>query len=57
MTLDEYVKSLETHVDSDLVHAIKDWPTDTKLYIYLHNIQLDRMLQFEQMLLDMKNEV
>jgi hypothetical protein len=53
MTLDEYVLSLEKDVDIKLVECIKDWPNDTKLYMYLHNIQLDKMMKFEKLLLEM----
>ena len=54
MTLEEYVKSLESHVDSSLVFAIEDWTDETKLYMYLHNIQLAYMADFKK-LLEMKN--
>lgn len=46
MTVDEYVKSLEPHVDAQLVYSIEDWPVDTKLYMYLHNIQLAYMAEY-----------
>ena len=55
MKLEEYIKRLEPHVDSSLVFAIEDWTDDTKLYMYLHNIQLAYMAEFKQMLLEMKN--
>ena len=55
MKLEEYVKSLESSVDPSLVKSIKDWSDDTKLYMYLHNIQLAYMAEFKQMLLEMKN--
>ena len=50
MTLEEYVKSLEPHVEAALVDAIEDWATDTKLYMYLHNIQLGYMANFIKLL-------
>jgi hypothetical protein len=56
MTLEEYVLKLEPHVDSALVHAIEEWSNDTKLYMYLHNIQLAYMADFKKMLLELKNE-
>jgi hypothetical protein len=56
MTLEEYVLKLEPHVDSALVYAIEEWSNDTKLYMYLHNIQLAYMADFKKMLLELKNE-
>ena len=46
MTLEEYVKELESKVDLNFVESIKDWPTETKLYMYLHNIQLSYMQKY-----------
>ena len=43
MTVDEYVKELEVQLDSDVIEKFKDWPVETKLYMYLHNIQLQFM--------------
>ena len=56
MTLEEYVKQLEPHVDAQLVYDIEEWSNDTKLYMYLHNIQLAYMADFKKMLLEIKNE-
>ena len=56
MTLEEYVWMLESQVDPDLVRQIQDWSDDTKLYMYLHNIQLAHMAEFKRLLLEMKNE-
>lgn len=50
MTLDEFVAILEDNADPALVDAIKDWPTDTKLYMYLHNKQLTMMDEFKRLL-------
>lgn len=46
MNMTEYVNSLERSVDPALVENIKDWPVDTKLYMYLHNIQLSYMAEY-----------
>jgi hypothetical protein len=56
MTLEEYVWMLESQVDPELVRQIQDWSDDTKLYMYLHNIQLDHMAEFKHLLMEMKNE-
>jgi hypothetical protein len=50
MTLDEFVRILEKNADPALVDAIKYWPTDTKLYMYLHNKQLTMMDEFKRLL-------
>lgn len=55
MTLEDYVKSLEPQVDPTLVREIRDWSYDSKLYMYLHNIQLAYMAEFKQLLLENKN--
>jgi hypothetical protein len=54
MTLEEYVWMLESQVDPELVRQIQDWSNDTKLYMYLHNIQLAHMAEFKRLLLEMK---
>lgn len=51
MNMEEYVASLESQVDPTLVEDIKDWATETKLYMYLHNIQLGYMREYRQLLL------
>jgi hypothetical protein len=50
MTQDEYLRELASQVDPDLVEKFRDWPTETKLYMYLHHIQLAHMARFEHML-------
>ena len=50
MTLDQFVSMLEKDADPALVDAIKYWPTDTKLYMYLHNKQLTMMDDFKKTL-------
>jgi hypothetical protein len=57
MTLEDYVDFLEIQVAPAFVERVKDWPVDTKLYVYLHNIQLAHMAEFKRLLLEMKNEV
>jgi hypothetical protein len=47
MQMNEYVKELENQVDPTFVEKIKDWPVETKLYMYLHNIQLAMMKEFK----------
>ena len=48
MEMNEYVKELEAQVDPVFVEKIKDWPVETKLYMYLHNIQLAMMKEFKE---------
>jgi len=50
MTQDEYIQELASQVDPDLVEKFRDWPTETKLYMYIHHIQLAHMARFEHML-------
>lgn len=50
MTQDEYVRELEQQVDPALVRKFGDWPTETRLYMYIHHIQLAHMDRFEQLL-------
>ena len=50
MTLEQFVSMLEKDADPALVDAIKYWPTDTKLYMYLHNKQLTMMDDFKKTL-------
>lgn len=57
MTLEDYVDFLEMQVTPAFVERVKDWPVDTKLYVYLHNIQLAHMAEFKQLLTEMKNEM
>ena len=56
MTLDEYVESLQPQVDPEFVEQVKHWPVDTKLYVYLHHIQLAHMAEYKKLLLDAKHE-
>ena len=50
MTQEEYVYELEKQVDPALLEKFCDWPTETKLYMYIHHIQLAHMARFEHML-------
>ena len=50
MTQEEYVDWLEDNADPTLVERIKDWPIDTKLYMYLHHKQLDMMSEYKRAL-------
>ena len=50
MTIDDYVTYLEMQVNPLLVDKVQEWPTETKLYIYLHNIQLAHMAEFKSLL-------
>lgn len=46
MKIEDYVAELEAVSDPVLVADIADWSTETKLYVYLHNIQLSYMTMF-----------
>ena len=50
MTLEEYVKILEQQVEPHLIEKFSDWSADTKLYMYLHHIQLRHMEEFKHSL-------
>jgi hypothetical protein len=50
MTQEEYVYELEKQVDPTLLEKFIDWPTETRLYMYIHHIQLAHMARFEQLL-------
>jgi len=50
MTVEEYVKELEGYLEPHLIEKFKDWSTDTKLYMYLHHIQLRHMDEFSNAL-------
>ena len=50
MTQDEYLRELASQVDPALVEKFRDWPDETRMYTYLHNIQLAHMARFEHML-------
>lgn len=50
MKIEEYVFQLEAISDPELVAQIAEWPLETKLYVYLHNIQLSYMTTFMEKL-------
>jgi len=50
MTQEEYIYELEKQVDPDLLQKFRDWPIETKLYMYIHHIQLAHMARFEHLL-------
>ena len=50
MTQDEYIQELASQVDPALVEKFRDWPDETRMYMYIHNIQLAHMARFEQLL-------
>lgn len=50
MTVEEYVNELEGYLEPHLIEKFKDWSTDTKLYMYLHHIQLRHMDEFSNSL-------
>jgi hypothetical protein len=52
MKIEEYVSQLESISDPELVSQIAEWPLETKLYMYLHNIQLTYMTIFLEKLND-----
>jgi len=50
MTQEEYVYELEKQVDPALLEKFVDWSTESKLYMYIHHIQLAHMARFESLL-------
>ena len=52
MKIEEYVNKLEAISDPELVVDIADWSTETKLYMYLHALQLSYMQIFLEKLDD-----
>ena len=55
LTLEQYVDTLEAKVDPQLVAQFEYFPLETKLYLYLHNIQLDAMTEFKKLLSNFTN--
>lgn len=51
MTQEEYVDSLLFFVTPSLVEFTKDWPTSDKMYVFLHDIQLQKMDLIKEMLM------
>jgi len=50
MSIEEYVDQLEQQVPSWVVGSFGSWPVETRLYMYLHLLQLARMVEFVQLL-------
>jgi hypothetical protein len=46
MSIEEYVAQLEETVPGWVVSAFGSWPVETRLYMYLHHLQLARMDEF-----------
>ena len=46
----DYIKELETQVDPNFVKRVRGWAPETKLYMYLHHIQLAHMEEFKKLL-------
>ena len=50
MSIEEYVEQLEQQVPSWVVSTFESWPVETRLYMYLHHLQLARMDEFVRQL-------
>jgi hypothetical protein len=50
MSIEAYVEKLEEQVPSWVVSTFGSWPVETRLYMYLHHLQLARMDEFVQLL-------
>jgi hypothetical protein len=50
MTVQDYVYELESQLDPILLAKFSDWPVETKLYMYIHHIQLGYMAEFKKLL-------
>ena len=50
MSIEEYVDQLEQQVPAWVVGTFGSWPVETRLYMYLHHLQLARMDEFVQLL-------
>ena len=50
MTMEEYVKELEEQVPNWVVSRFGSWPVETRLYMYLHHLQLAHMDEFRKLL-------
>ena len=46
MSIEEYVGQLEAQVPAWVVSTFGSWPVETRLYMYLHHLQLARMDEF-----------
>ena len=50
MNIEEYADQLEEQVPSWVVSTFGSGPVETRLYMYLHHLQLARMDEFVQLL-------
>jgi hypothetical protein len=50
MNIEEYADQLEQQVPAWVVSTFGAWPVETRLYMYLHHLQLARMDEFVQLL-------
>jgi hypothetical protein len=50
MSVEEYVNELELQLDPATVEKFSEWPVDTKLYMYIHHLQLAYMADFKKLL-------
>jgi hypothetical protein len=50
MSIEEYTETLEEQVPSWVISAFGSWPAETRLYMYLHHLQLARMDEFVALL-------
>ena len=46
----DYLKEMEQVVNPAIVERFKDWPTESKLYMYLHHFQIDMMGKYMELL-------
>jgi hypothetical protein len=56
MTPETYTDILEGEVPTWVVNTFGDWPVETRLYMYLHHLQLARMDEFKRLLSELKND-
>ena len=57
MTQDEYLRELASQVDPALVEKFRDWPDETRMYMYIHNIQLAHMAEFKKQLAELSSRL
>ena len=48
--IEEYTDELEQAVPAWVVSTFGTWPVETRLYMYLHHLQLARMDEFAELL-------
>lgn len=42
----DYIKELENVINPAIKEKFMDWPTESKLYMYLHHLQIDMMAKY-----------